>query len=91
MWQEKAPIPDANRQYFFSAYSILLNYIPDQVKQGLLDPSKKSLIAPTDTRFRGDQRYFEEGQIPEAEAEKLRLEVKQRKRRKDMAEAKEIH
>lgn len=57
---------------------MLLNYLPDEVKQGHLDPQKKSLIAPTDSRFRGDQRFFEDGRIPEAEDEKLRLEVKQR-------------
>jgi len=32
------------------------------------------LIAPTDSRYRGDQRYYEEGQIDEADDEKARIE-----------------
>lgn len=35
-------------------------------------------IAPTDSRFRPDQRLMENGQWDEANAEKLRLEEKQR-------------
>ena len=42
----------------------------------------KAVIAPTDTRNRGDERLFEEGKVDEADEEKIRLEVKQRKARK---------
>jgi Oxysterol-binding protein len=45
----------------------------------------KSYIAPTDTRYRPDQRLFEEGKHDEADREKVRLEEKQRKTRKIMA------
>ena len=45
-------------------------------------------VAPTDSRNRPDQRMMEEGRWDEANAEKLRLEEKQRaKRRKREAEA----
>jgi hypothetical protein len=40
------------------------------------------VIAPSDSRFRGDQRLFEDGKWVEADEEKLRLEVKQRAARK---------
>ena len=42
----------------------------------------KQVIGPTDTRFRNDQRFLEEGKVDEADEEKNRLEVKQRKGRK---------
>jgi oxysterol-binding protein-related protein 3/6/7 len=38
----------------------------------------------TDTRFRTDQRLFEDGKIDEAENEKQRLEQKQREWRKSL-------
>ena len=43
----------------------------------------ESVIAPTDSRLRKDQRLFEEGKMEEADIEKTRLEVKQRKSRKE--------
>jgi hypothetical protein len=39
-------------------------------------------IAPTDSRLRPDQRLMEDGQWDEANAEKLRLEEKQRAARR---------
>ena len=42
----------------------------------------RKVIAPTDTRLRGDERLYEEGKVDEADEEKVRLEVKQRKARK---------
>lgn len=48
----------------------------------------ESGVAPTDSRLRPDQRLMEEGLWDEANAEKLRLEEKQRaKRREQEAEA----
>ena len=45
-------------------------------------------MAPTDTRLRPDQRLMEEGSWDEANAEKVRLEEKQRAvRRRREAEA----
>ena len=40
------------------------------------------VVAPTDSRFRRDQRLFEEGEVDEAEAEKLEIEKQQRRVRK---------
>lgn len=39
----------------------------------------KLLLPPTDTRYRPDQRMYENGDIENAEMEKTRLEDKQRK------------
>jgi len=47
---------------------------------------ESGLLAPTDSRFRGDQRLFEEGKIAEADLEKIRLEEKQRALRKERAD-----
>jgi hypothetical protein len=49
-----------------------------------LTPDIASLLPITDTRFRTDQRLYEQGKIDEAEGEKLRLEQKQRETRKRM-------
>lgn len=49
----------------------------------------KGVIAPTDSRFRNDQRLFEEGKMDEADKEKTHLEVKQRASRKEKEERKE--
>ena len=57
----------------FEMISVNLNYINEELRQQL---------PPCDTRLRGDQRLFEEGQVDEADEEKIRLEVKQRKARK---------
>lgn len=42
----------------------------------------KGIVAPTDSRYRRDQQYWEEGKMAEADVEKQRLEVKQRVSRK---------
>ena len=42
-----------------------------------------SQLAPTDTRFRPDQRAYEFGEMRLASNEKLRLEQQQRERRKE--------
>ena len=62
----------------FNMCSINLNY---------LSPELKQIIAPTDTRLRGDQRLYEQGDVDGADEEKVRLEVKQRKARKEREEA----
>lgn len=49
------------------------------------------MIAPTDSRLRGDQRLFENGKQAEADQEKLRLEIKQRQARKNLADRNESH
>lgn len=44
-------------------------------------------VAPTDTRLRPDQRLMEEAKWDDANKEKLRLEEKQRVRRKQLEQA----
>lgn len=40
------------------------------------------VIPHTDSRFRGDLRYYEEDQVDEAETEKVLIEEEQRRKRK---------
>lgn len=47
-------------------------------------------VAPTDSRLRPDQRLMEEGLWDEANAEKLRLEEKQRDKRREQEAAAEL-
>lgn len=74
------PIENAPANYNFTHLGILLNH---------MTPEMKGVIAPTDSRFRDDQRLFEEGKMDEADKEKGRLEVKQRASRKEKEEKKE--
>lgn len=46
-----------------------------------LSDELKEKLPPTDCRFRPDLRYFENGDLQNAEAEKDRLESNQEKRR----------
>ena len=49
----------------------------------------EGVICPTDSRFRGDQRLFEEGKNEEADAEKKVLEQMQRAARKELEQKNE--
>ncbi len=70
----KTPYPEQWEQmYGMSQYMLQLNYFPRQYKKA---------IAPTDTRWRPDQRALEEGDMKLAADEKNRLEEKQRAVRK---------
>jgi hypothetical protein len=70
----KTPYPEQWEQmYGMSHYMLQLNYFPRQYKKA---------IAPTDTRWRPDQRALEEGDMKLAADEKNRLEEKQRAVRK---------
>ena len=62
----------------FNLLSVNMNFKSDEME---------GTIAPTDTRFRNDMRLYEEGKVDEADEEKIRLEVKQRKARKLREEA----
>ena len=42
----------------------------------------EGVVAPTDSRWRGDVRFFEEGDLEEAETKKCEIEIQQRKVRK---------
>lgn len=62
------------RYWGFSDFAMQLN-----------EPDER--VAPTDSRFRPDQRELEHGKVDEAADEKLRLEELQRSRRKANANA----
>lgn len=70
----KVPYPEkVDWMYGMSHFAVQLNYLPKRLKE---------VIAPTDTRFRPDQRALENGDMKFAEAEKNRLENRQRSFRK---------
>ncbi|XP_057717449.1 oxysterol-binding protein-related protein 7-like [Corythoichthys intestinalis] len=75
--------PDDHFQYYgFSRYARELNE---------LTPELKTVLPPTDTRFRPDQRLLEEGKVAEADKKKDKVEEKQRERRKEMAKQGKEH
>ncbi|XP_062244121.1 oxysterol-binding protein 1 isoform X2 [Platichthys flesus] len=70
IWK-KNPLPEgAETRYFFSTLALTLN----EFEEG---------VAPTDSRRRPDQRLMEDGRWDEANAEKQRLEEKQRTVRRE--------
>ncbi len=73
---------DANLYYGFTRFATHLNEFTDNLEQEL---------PPTDSRFRPDQRLFENGKIDEAELEKQRIEESQRERRRDLELKNESH
>lgn len=74
-WKRRPQPPDCEKFYNFTVLAAQLNEPEDGV-------------APTDSRMRPDQRFMETGQWEQANAEKVRLEEKQRAtRRKREAEA----
>jgi len=75
IWKKNPPLPGCEAFYYFTQLAIELN-----------EPEPD--VAPTDCRLRPDQRLMENGKWDEANAEKLRIEEKQRAtRRKREAEA----
>jgi len=75
LWKKTPNDPGAEKYYNFSRFACELNEPED-------------LVSTSDTRLRPDQRLMEEGRWDEANAEKVRLEEKQRGvRRKREAEA----
>lgn len=70
IWR-KNPLPEgAENMYYFSSLALTLN----EPEEG---------VAPTDSRRRPDQRMMEDGRWDEANAEKQRLEEKQRATRRE--------
>ncbi|KAF7663912.1 hypothetical protein LDENG_00195910 [Lucifuga dentata] len=70
IWR-KNPLPEgAENMYYFSSLALTLN----EPEEG---------VAPTDSRQRPDQRLMEEGRWDDANAEKQRLEDKQRSTRRE--------
>lgn len=73
IWR-KHPYPEQwEYMYGFTRFMLQMNYFPKQLRK---------IVAPTDTRWRPDQRALENGDIPNATVEKNRLEEKQRAVRK---------
>lgn len=77
------PMPKGYEQYYgFTQFALELNE---------MDPLLRPLLPPTDTRFRPDQRFLEEGNIEEAESQKQRIEQLQRERRRALEESRVEH
>eukprot|EP00249_Psilotum_nudum_P023858 c29009_g1_i2 orf=796-3285(-) len=72
LWRCNDP-PEFPTRYNLTAFAITLNE---------LTPGLKEKLPPTDSRLRPDQRHLEDGEYELANAEKLRLEKKQRQARK---------
>ncbi|XP_028317470.1 oxysterol-binding protein-related protein 3-like [Gouania willdenowi] len=82
VWRAK-PMPVEQEQYYgFTQFAVELNE---------LDPSVRTLLPPTDTRFRPDQRLLEEGNTDGAEEQKQRIEQLQRERRRVLQENNMTH
>ncbi|KAJ3328059.1 hypothetical protein HDU76_010657 [Blyttiomyces sp. JEL0837] len=75
VWRSR-PCPANHAQmYGFTGFTVELNELTEDLN---------GLLPSTDTRFRPDQRMYEEGKVDDAEKEKLRLEQKQREYRKKL-------
>ncbi|XP_058104562.1 oxysterol-binding protein-related protein 2A-like isoform X2 [Magnolia sinica] len=72
LWRRSKPPTNLSR-YNLSSFAITLNELTSGLQEKL---------PPTDSRLRPDQRYLENGEYEKADAEKLRLERRQRMSRK---------
>lgn len=72
LWTRNNPPANLTR-YNLSSFALTLNE---------LTPGLKEKLPPTDSRLRPDQRHLENGEYDKANAEKLRLETRQRMSRK---------
>jgi len=83
LWRAQSPgIPDHERYYGFTKFCCELNEITEL---------ERGKIPKTDTRYRPDQRMYEEGNVDEADVEKQRIEQRQRDYRKKLeAEGKQF-
>ncbi|GAB4857055.1 Oxysterol-binding protein- protein 2A [Ancistrocladus abbreviatus] len=72
LWERIKP-PQNLTRYNLTSFAITLNE---------LTPGLKEKLPPTDSRLRPDQRHLENGEYDRANAEKLRLEKRQRMSRK---------
>ncbi|XP_077245087.1 oxysterol-binding protein-related protein 2A-like isoform X2 [Tasmannia lanceolata] len=72
LWKSSKP-PTSLTRYNLSSFAITLNE---------LTPGLQEKLPPTDSRLRPDQRHLENGEYEKANAEKLRLERRQRMSRK---------
>ncbi|PIA50155.1 hypothetical protein AQUCO_01300711v1 [Aquilegia coerulea] len=72
LWKRNKPPPNLTR-YNLTSFAITLNELTSGLQEKL---------PPTDSRLRPDQRHLENGEYERANAEKLRLEMRQRMSRK---------
>ncbi|KAJ6666570.1 hypothetical protein lerEdw1_020293 [Lerista edwardsae] len=77
IWRANPMPKDFEQWYGFTQFALELNE---------LDLLTRPLLPSTDTRFRPDQRFLEEGNIEGAEEQKQRIEQLQRERRKVLEE-----
>ncbi|XP_010575896.1 PREDICTED: oxysterol-binding protein-related protein 3 isoform X4 [Haliaeetus leucocephalus] len=77
IWRANPMPNDYEHWYGFTQFALELNE---------LDLQTRPLLPSTDTRFRPDQRFLEEGDIEGAEMQKQRIEQLQRERRKVLEE-----
>lgn len=75
-------LKDEARKWGFTLFASNLNDI---------SPIEKGLIPIVDSRLRPDVRLYENGDVKNAEQMKLAIEQRQRERRKQVAEANEVH
>ncbi|RUS24501.1 Oxysterol-binding protein [Jimgerdemannia flammicorona] len=75
IWRPDEPPADQERYYGFTNFATELNEITE---------IERDRLPKTDTRHRPDQRMFEEGNVVDAEAEKVRVEQRQRDNRKQL-------
>lgn len=68
LWKRNKPPPNPTR-YNLTSFAITVNE---------LTPGLQEKLPPTDSRLRPDQRHLENGEYEKANAEKLRLERRQR-------------
>ncbi|GAB4834216.1 Oxysterol-binding protein- protein 2A [Ancistrocladus abbreviatus] len=71
LWERIKP-PQSPTRYNLTSFAITLNELTPGLQK----------LPPTDSRLRPDQRYLENGEYDKANAEKLRLEKRQRMSRK---------
>ncbi|KFK32891.1 hypothetical protein AALP_AA6G301300 [Arabis alpina] len=71
LWKRNKP-PENPTKYNLTRFGMTLNE---------LTPGLKEKLPPTDSRLRPDQRYLEKGEFEMGNAEKLRLEQRQRQAR----------
>lgn len=79
IWKTGELVPEPEKKYGFTKFTADLNQITE-IEQGH--------IPPTDSRLRPDLRLYEDGNVEEAEALKLKLEQDQRERRQNSQDVK---
>lgn len=77
LWRAGALVENAKQKYGWTKFTASLNEITS-LENGMLPPN--------DSRNRPDQRFYEDGNVDEAERLKLLLEEHQRQRRKEYEE-----